>query len=347
MASKYNLILGAKIDTSTLERQLKSLNGKYTIDFGSQKATSNIKGLSKEIDVATSSTKSFANATKDSANQTNLLNQNLASAAGKFTAWYLIAGVVTAIIGKLKDVVTQTIELDKAMTSLQMVTQYTDSQMQDLKETYIELAQEMGVTVSTVTSGADEFLRAGLNATEANDALRASLILSTVANMDSATSTKYLIAAMNAYGLEASELIDVVDKLSAVDIVAATSSEELGEALSLSASSAQLAGIDLDKYLGMLATVSETTRQSASSIGNSFKTILARLQQVKLGSLLDEEGQDISNVDTALKEYGIDLMSVTNQMTDMGAVIDLLGTKWSTYNVAEQSELATTIAGVR
>lgn len=300
---------------------------------GIEKASKALKNLGNEIQtVETRSASSF---------------QTLSSAIGKFTAWYLIAGVVTTIISKFKDLVTQTIALDKAMTSLQMVTQYTDSQMRELKETYIELAQEMGVAVSTVTKGADEFLRAGLNATQANDALRASLVLSTVANMDSATSTKYLIAAMNAYKLEANELMLVVDKLSAVDIVAATSSEELGEALSLSASSAQLAGIELDKFLGMIATVSETTRQSASSIGNSFKTIFARMQQVKIGSLVDEDGENISNVSRVLSQYGINLMEVTDQMTDMGALFDLLGDKWNEYSTATRSELATTIAGVR
>lgn len=233
------------------------------------------------------------------------------------------------------------------MTSLQMVTQYTDSQMQDLKQTYIELAQDMGVTVATVASGADEFLRAGLNATEANDALRASITLSTIANMDSATSTQYLIAIMNAYGLKANQLMSVVDKLSAVDISAATSSQELGEALSVSASSAQLAGIEFDKYLAMIATVSETTRQSASTIGNSFKTIFARLQEVKLGSLLDKEGEDISNVDKLLKQYGIDLMEVTDNLNNMEALIDKLGASWKNYSVAQKSEIATTVAGVR
>lgn len=347
MAKKYNIVLGAKIDTITLEQQLKGLSGKYKIDFGAGKATGNVQSLTKGLDNATSSTKSFAKATKDSATNTGLLNQNLTSAIGKFTAWYLIAGVVTSIIGKIKDVVVQVKALDKAMTSLQMVTQYTDSQMQDLKQTYIELAQDMGVTVATVASGADEFLRAGLNATEANDALRASITLSTIANMDSATSTQYLIATMNAYGLKANQLMSVVDKLSAVDISAATSSQELGEALSVSASSAQLAGIEFDKYLAMIATVSETTRQSASAIGNSFKTIFARLQEVRLGSLLDKEGEDISKVDKLLKQYGIDLMEVTDNLNNMEALIDKLGASWNNYSVAQKSEIATTVAGVR
>lgn len=290
-----------------------------------------LKNLNREINQA--------------AKYSGLLGQSLESAMVKYVTWLGIATVVAKITNAFKDLVNQVIELDKAFTSLQIVTGYTDTQMQKLKESYIALAKEMGVTVDTVVSGADEWLRAGLSVKETNEALKASLVLSTVAQMDSATATQYLVAAMNGFHLQASELIDVVDKLSAVDIVAATSSEELGQALSYSANSAQLAGLTLDKYIGMLATVSETTRQSASTIGNSFRSIFTRLQKVKIGAEFDDEGESISDVDTVLKQYGIDLMKVSDNLNDMGKLLDVLGEKWDGFTTAQQSQIATTIAG--
>ena len=274
------------------------------------------------------------------------MSQPLSDIIKKFATWYIIAGLVTSAINALKSIVSITIDLDTAFTSIQMVTGYTDEQIKELRQSYIDLAEDMGVTVETVTDAADEWIRAGLSVADATKALKASLILSTIAQMESADATTYLVAAMNGYNLEASELIDLVDKLSAIDVVAATSSEELATALSYSATSAQLAGISLDKYLGMIATVSETTRQSASTIGNSFKSIFARLQQVKIGATLDAGGEDISNVDTILKQYGIDLMSVSDNLTDMGALLDTLGEEWSTYSAAEKSQIAVTVAGV-
>lgn len=304
---------------------------KFNTEVGNLKTS--IAGAKQETYNATQANKSFG--------------ESLSTNIAKFTSWYLIAGVVTSIVKALKNVVKEVGKLDNAMNSLQMVTGATSSEISVLRDEYIALAKEMSVTVDTVTDGVNEYLRAGLSAKDTTDALKASLTLSTVGAMSSADATKYLVAAMNAYNLEASELMNVVDKLSAVDIVAATSSEELAEALSLSASSAQLAGIGLDEYLGMIATVSETTRKSASVVGHSFQTIFARLQQVKLGSLTDEEGEDISNVETVLKQYGIDLMKVSSNLTDMGAVLDLLGEKWKSYSSAQQSEIATVIAGTR
>ena len=284
---------------------------------------------------------------KTAANSTGLLGQSFTKAMIKYTTWLGIATIVAQLTRAIKSLINEVVELDKTLTSLQMVTGYTDAEMENLKDTLIDMSKEMGVTVSALASGADEWMRAGLSAADTMEALRASTVLATVANMDNATATQYLIAQMNAYGVAAEDLISLVDKMSAVDVVAATSSEELGEALSVSAKSAQLAGIEYDKYLAMVATVSETTRQSASTIGNSFKTIFSRLQAVKIGSLVDEDGESISDVDRLLQGYGIDLMEVTDNLTDVGKLLDYLGARWDSYTTAQKSEIATTIAGTR
>ena len=72
-----------------------------------------------------------------------------------------------------------------------------------------------------------------------------------------------------------------------------------------------------------------------------------QVQQVKFGSLLDSEGEDISNVETVLKQYGITLREVDGTFKDTSGVLDELSNKWNTFNSAQKSEIATTVAGVR
>lgn len=341
--AKQNEQLAYKLETAIRSYQNQGkISEKQTQNFNEK--LQDIKASTDEIE-KNKGLKTLNEDIKEAANSTGLLGQSFSKAMVKYATWLGIATIIAQITNAIKSMINEVIELDKALTSLQMVTGYTDAQMEELKDTLIDMSKELGVTVDALVSGADEWMRAGLSAADTMEALRASTIMATIANMDNATATQYLIAQMNAYGLEANELIDIVDKMSAIDIVAATSTEELGEALSLSANSAQLAGIEYDKYLAMIATVSETTRQSASTIGNSFRSIFTRLQAVSLGSLVDEEGEDISQVDTLLKNYGIDLMEVTNNLSNMGALLDLLGSKWDSYTTAQQSEIATTIAG--
>ena len=108
------------------------------------------------------------------------MSQPLGDVIAKFATWYIVAGLVTSAINALKSIVTITMELDKAFTSIQMVTGLNKEGIAALRKEYIALAQEMGVTVDTVTEGADEWLRAGLNVADTTEALRASLVLSSV-----------------------------------------------------------------------------------------------------------------------------------------------------------------------
>lgn len=340
---KQNEQLYYKLETSIRSYQNQGkLTTKQTQEFNSKLQA--IGKSTQEVD-KNKSLKELNEDIKEAANSTGLLGQSFSKAMVKYVTWLGIATIVAQLSRAIKSVISEVVELDKALTSLQMVTGYTDAEMDDLKNTLIDMSKELGVTVDALISGADEWMRAGLSASDAMEALRASTVMATVANMDNAEATQYLVAQMNAYGLAASDLISLVDKMSAIDVVAATSTEELGEALSRTANSAQLAGVEYDKLLAMIATVSETTRQSANTIGNSFRSIFSRLQQVKLGSLVDEEGQDISNVDRLLKSYGINLMEVTNNLTDMESLLELLGNRWNAYTAAQKSEIATTIAG--
>ena len=55
----------------------------------------------------------------------------------------------------------------------------------------------------------------------------------------------------------------------------------------------------------VIATVSSTTRQSAESVGTSFKTIFARIEDLKLGKTT-EDGVVLGNVSSDLKQMGIE-----------------------------------------
>ena len=76
---------------------------------------------------------------------------NTLAYTGAFQAIDKIGDAVFASIDKIR-------ELDTAMTDIQMVTGYTDSQTQELIGTYAELAKQLGVTTSEITSGASEWL---------------------------------------------------------------------------------------------------------------------------------------------------------------------------------------------
>ena len=271
---------------------------------------------------------------------------------GKFAiAWGIINTAIQLAVNMVKNIVNNVKELDAAFTNIRMVTGQTTAEANAMAHEYAELAYSMGSTTKEVTAGANDWLRAGMSVADTNEALEASLTLTKVGALDSAEATKILISAMRGYNLGANELMTVVDKLSAVDVAASVSTEDLGLALEKGAASARLAGIDMDKYLGYVAAVAETSQESGDVIGNSFKTIFARAQKVKLGETLDEDGEDISNyfsdVDEAMAGIGINWAQATNNLNDLGAGLDQLAQKWDSLTSAQKRQVAEAIAGQR
>lgn len=161
-------------------------------------------------------------------------------------------------------------ELDKAFTDIQMVTGDSKEATSQLAKDYNKLAKEMGATTQEVAEGAGEWLRQGKTTEETTELLRSSMTLSKVGAMESATATELLTSSLNGYQLAAKDAMTVVDKISAIDLAAATSSEELATALSRTANSANDAGVSFDKLLAMIGTTSSVTRKSASTIRRIF-----------------------------------------------------------------------------
>ena len=170
-------------------------------------------------------------------------------------------------------------------------------------------------------------------------------MLSKLGMMDANEATEKLTATLNGYKFSASQATEVVDKLVNVDLIAATSAEELATALQYVASQASSAGISFDQMIGLIAVGSETTRLSAETIGNTWKSVLARMEQVKAGANIDEEGESINNVEKVLNKFGIQLRDTNSQFRNMGDVLDEIGAKWETFDSVAQAQIATAVAG--
>lgn len=135
--------------------------------------------------------------------------------------------------------------------------------------------------------------RQGKSQAETMLLLKNSTMMATLANMDYNDSTELLTSTLNGYQMAAEESTHVVDALVSIDLAAATSTEELATALQKTANTASDAGVTFERLAGMIATVSENTRQQPELIGRAFRTIFTRMQNVKAGKSIDEYGESL------------------------------------------------------
>ena len=196
-------------------------------------------------------------------------------------------------------------------------------------------------------------MRQGETIEDTTELLRASTIMTRVGQLEAAESTEYLTSVLKGYKLEAEDAMGVVDALSQVDIESASSVADLAEALQRSANTASVAGVSFEKLLGYIATIKETTQRSASVVGQSMKTIFARMGSVKAGTFIDEDLENeyedfdsfINDTEKVLSKLGIRLRDTNLQFRDTEDVLDEIGAKWQSFNELEKNALATAIAG--
>lgn len=258
-------------------------------------------------------------------------------------------------ISKFKQSIQTAEELNKAFTSIQLVTLGTAEATEKLRKEYADLAHEMSATVTDVAEGADAWLRQGKSAEEATQLIRASMVMSRIGVIKSAEATEYLTSVLNGYKMETQDVMHVVDAMSQVDIESASSIDDLAIALQRSTATAQQAGVSFERLLGYVAAVRETTQRSASVIGEALKSIFSRMGSVKAGTFLSEDLESeysdittyVNDVEKVLSKVGIRLRDTNKDFRDAQDILDEVAKGWETYDDLTKQALATAIAGTR
>lgn len=287
----------------------------------------------------------------DGLEQVDDLRQKMDKAGGSAenmaSRLYLARTALQALRRAAHEAIDMVQELDAAATNLAIVTNSNTSEMYGLLEQYNDLAGQLGATTVQVADAAASWLRQGKSAAETASLIEQSLILSKIAMMSSEDATKRLTSALNGYRLAAQDASTVVDKLAALDSRAAVTADDLAVAMSQTASSANIGGVSMDRLLGYLATVQEVTQRSAETIGQAFKTIFARIGNIKLGNFLSDDGEDLSDVETVLKNYGVALRNTEGDFRNFGNILDDVHEKWEQFGAIDKRAVAQAFAGTR
>ena len=81
-----------------------------------------------------------------------------------------------------------------------------------------------------------------------------------------------------------------------------------------------------------------------STIGNSVKTILSRMSNVKAG-LSDFEGEALNDVEKTLNRVGIALRDNQGNWYDFYDVLDEVASRWDSFSDIQQSQITTALGG--
>lgn len=325
-------------DEKAKEDLQKLQNGKYNVNL-------NVNGSG--TDKTTQKIQKLANEAKNTQSAFDKLKNTIGGVfSGKSLAFTAYLTAMNEIRKAANGAKAEIKDLDQSITDLSVAMGQGRSAASDYLKQLNQQAQSIGATTKEVADSADSWLRQGKSAKEAGELVYDSMMLSKLGQIQSADASKYLTSALNGYKKSASEAIDVVDKLTAVDMQSASDAGGLAESMSKTASAADMAGVSMDKLIGMIASVKEVTQDSDESVGNMFKSVFSRMNQIKAGKFVDSDtGESLNDTEKVLNKVGIAMRDTNNQFISSEKIMDEVGAKWSSFDSTTQRAVATAMAG--
>ena len=277
--------------------------------------------------------------------------------------------IIGSIRGEITKIIQQTRQLEKTMTDLRIVTGGSEKQVQDLMYSYQDLGSQLGLTTAEVAASANEWLRMGYNAEQANTMIYNSAMLAKLGMIDTAKATEYMVSAVKGYNVAIEDAEQIVDMATALDMKYAVSAGYILEAMARTASGAKLAKVEMSELQSLIAIIGETTQKDASVIGESLKTAFSRYANVKATSFVNNpnlssdenlinqykleteasesnDGTAVNDIEKVLKVVDIDIRN-GEEWRSYSDILKEIGQSWKTYSDYEKNAIVTAMFGTR
>ena len=248
-------------------------------------------------------------------------------------------------------------ELDATMTETAVVTDFTVSDMWEKLPTYAAEANKLGAAINDLYGSTTLYYQQGLQTKEAMALGIETTKMARIANIEAAEATNLMTAALRGFNMEVNEanaqkVNDIYSELAAIT---AADTNEIGIAISKTASIASSANMEFETTAALLSQIIETTREAPETAGTAMKTIIARFSEIKelvsQGQLTgeDTEGEiiDVNKIQGALRSVGISMNEFFKGTEGLDDVLLKLASKWDTLDFTTQRYIATTAAGSR
>lgn len=260
----------------------------------------------------------------------------------KFTA---AQATLQAISNAAREAYQWVYELDKTITNIGVVTGYTGDQLDKVTQNAIAGAKELRIAANDYAEGALIFYQQGLGDDEVARRVEITAKSARAAGQSLEAMSSQLTAIWNTYRMTGDEMERAASVGAKMAGDTAVDFADIAEAMQTAAAPAEQMGVSYNSLAAIIATVGDTTQQSASVIGNAFKTIFSRFQQLKA------EGTDgevtLNRVSSQLQSLGINVLDASGELRNLDTVIMEVGTQWDSWSQKQQLAVAQLVGGTR
>ena len=293
---------------------------------------------------------------KDAGAMAESAGQKFSRMLGDKIGYGAIALVLMKIRQALGQVYTNVVNLDTAMTELKKVTDETDGTYRKFLTNAASRARALGATITDTVNATASFARLGYGIEDASKLADAAVVYKHVGDeiesIDEASNS--VISAMQAFGVEASNVMSIVDKFNQIGNKFAISSGGVGEAMQRSAAAMQAAGNTIDETLALIAAMN-TVVQNPESVGTTLKTVSMYLRAAKTeaeaaGESTDGMADSVSKLRAEIKALTgnkVDIMLDEDTFKSSYQILKELSQIWDHLSDVSQANILEKLAGKR
>lgn len=237
------------------------------------------------------------------------------------------------------------VDLDSQLTQIQIVSGKTAQQMEAVSAQIVERSRALRVAASDYAEASQIYYQQGLQDAEVQRRADITIKAAQAANESTKSMSDMLTAIWNTYNMQGEQLENAASVAAKLGAETAIEFGDIAEAMQISATAASQMGVSYNSLASIIATVGSTTRQSASVIGNAYKTIFNNFQRLKVDG---ENGEvTLKAASQQLQALGINLLDASGQVKELDEVIMQAGQNWKNYSENEQLAIAQLVGGTR
>ena len=317
-------VKAANIDLKTMAQEFQKIDGGQFFNGLAQQ----IMAADTKVNILSGTLKKFAQ---------GLMNTAM---------WTIQSNAIHAVEGALSSAYNYAQKLNKGLTDIAIVSDLNTEQLTNFAKTANQMAKDLSASTSDVVSGALIYYQAGLSDEEVIKRTETTIKLAQTSGESAEQISSYMTAIWNNFYDGSKSVEYYADAISYLGAVTAASNADIAEGMQSFAATAETVGLSFEYAASAMTVIRDVTQQSASTVGNSLKTIFARLSSLKMGDTL-EDGVDLTKYSKALESVGVQVLDASGELRAMDDILDDLAVNWDKLTQAQKDALAQTVGGVR
>ena len=214
--------------------------------------------------------------------------QQMWTVLGNTVRWQATSSMIHGIMSTASQAMNYVKSLDNSLNSIRIVTGQSQAQMERFAKTANQAAKELNTSTNAYAQASLIYYQQGLSNKEVEARTATTIKLANVAGESASKVSDQLTAVWNNFYDGSKSLEYYADVMTALGASTASSTDEIAKGLEKFSSIAKTTGLSYEYATSALSTVVAATRQSADSVGTSFKTLFSRLQGLSLGETLED-----------------------------------------------------------